>query len=259
MIERRLPGSAEERVVVAGTMGAIMSEWRTVEAATRDDAVVEAVRVLGVAESDMQIEDVDAEGEGVVLRVRVAEVVTNEGDVTVATAVEDGDDGTGDETAQERSPEDERAMQEEQKEVVLDFLVDLLEAFDLEGEIAAEHRDGGLHVDINGEDLGSLIGRRGMTLAALIEITRTVVQRRTASRVRLQLDVQGYRARRRVALEEYATQLADEVRESGVEKALEPMPPSERKIVHDAVATVDGVRSYSEGQDPRRNVVISPA
>lgn len=236
-----------------------MSDWREVAGATREEAVSEAVRVLGVAESDMEIEDVDAEGDAVALRVRVAVVVTDDVEVVVATAVED--DVTSDDEVDDvaPSPEEELAAREEQKEIVLDFLVDLLEAFDLEGEIAAEHRDGALHVDINGDDLGSLIGRRGMTLAALIEITRTVVQRRTAARVRLQLDVQGYRARRRVALEEYATQLADEVRESGVEKALEPMPPSERKIVHDAVALVDGVRSYSEGQDPRRNVVISPA
>ena len=239
-----------------------MSDWREVAGATREEAVSEAVRVLGVAESDMEIEDVDAEGDAVTLRVRVAVVATDDAEVVVASAVEDdvtSVDGDGDGNDVAPSPEEERAAREEQKEIVLDFLVDLLEAFDLEGEIAAEHRDGALHVDINGDDLGSLIGRRGMTLAALIEITRTVVQRRTAARVRLQLDVQGYRARRRVALEEYATQLADEVRESGVEKALEPMPPSERKIVHDAVALVDGVRSYSEGQDPRRNVVISPA
>jgi spoIIIJ-associated protein len=245
-----------------------MSEWREVSGTTRDEAVSEAVRVLGVAEADMQIDDVDGDGDGVTLRVRVAAVEVEVAASPSPTQTDESDrgsdavesDGGGSDVAADAlSPEDERALQEEQKEIVLDFLVDLLEAFDLEGEIAAEHREDALYVDINGEDLGSLIGRRGMTLAALIEITRTVVQRRTASRVRLQLDVQGYRARRRVALEEYATQLAREVQESGVEKALEPMPPSERKIVHDAVGLVDGVRSYSEGQDPRRNVVIGPA
>ncbi|MCC7077315.1 MAG: KH domain-containing protein [Acidimicrobiia bacterium] len=234
-----------------------MSEWKEVRGETREDALDEAVRVLGVAPMDMEIDDVATEevGDEVVLRVRVPDDLPSAEPVAAVEPVvaEDAPAPTG---GRGSGPTEEEIG--EQRDVVLDFLVDLLEAFDLDGEIAAEHKDGVLTVDISGEDLGSLIGRRGMTLAALAEVTKTVIQRRTAARVRLQLDVQGYRARRREALRKYASDLAQDVLDQGGEKALEPMPAADRKVVHDAVADVDGVRSYSEGTDPKRYVVISP-
>ncbi len=219
-----------------------MTEWEVFTGATHDDAVEGAVRRFGIGESDMEIEVVDATDDSEhAVRVRAAER------------------SDADESVSEEDREREQAeLLDRQKDVVLDFVVDLVESFDLEGEIGAEIREGVLHVDVNGDDLGSLIGRRGKTLGALAEITKTVVQRRTASRVRLNLDVQGYRVRRREVLERYASELATDVKESGVEKALEPMSAAERKAVHDSVAAINGVRSYSEGSEPRRNVVISP-
>lgn len=236
-------------------------DWLEVSGADEDEALNEAVKLLGVAGDDLESEALPAD-EGVRLRVRARP----EFDTADDTEADEDDEHADDrDVPSGRGPRGERRYIEvdpevlrEQKDTVLDFLVDLLEAFDLEGEIVGEYRDGVLHVDINGDDLGSLIGRRGATMAALAEITKTVVQRRTAARVRLHLDVQGYRAKRRVALERYATQLAQDVARSGVEKALEPMSASERKVVHDSVLKVDGVRSYSEGSEPRRNVVISP-
>jgi len=231
-----------------------MTEWREVQGKTREEAIAEAVRLLGVAETDMEVGDLPSEGDEVRLVVRVGgldEVDTVESEE--ATEPPSGGPGRG-----RFTEEPDPALVREQQDVALDFLEELLEAFDLEGEIAAEYRDTVLHLDINGEDLGSLIGRRGATLSALAEVTKTVVQRRTAARVRLHVDVQGYRARRRTALEKYATDLAIEVADSGIEKALEPMSAPDRKIVHDSVAKVAGVRSFSEGQEPKRNVVISP-
>lgn len=113
---------------------------------------------------------------------------------------------------------------------------------------------------VNGDNLGHLIGPRGATLHALQELTRTVVQRQTGSRsARVIVDVSGYREKRRAALQQFAQQVADSVIASGTPQALEPMNAADRKVVHDAVNEIAGVATTSEGEDPRRRVVISPA
>lgn len=236
-----------------------MSDWREVTGSDRESAIDEAVRVLGVALDDMEVADLPAD-EGARLLVRVAHA-SPEDDLEVTDDAEEDTAGVdpGQPAAERGRDEDvDPELLRQQQETALDFLEELLEAFDLEGEIAAEYRDTVLHLDIGGDDLGSLIGRRGTTLAALAEVTKTVVQRRTAARVRVNVDVQGYRARRRSALQRFAEERAQEVLERGIEVALDPMAAADRKIVHDVIAGIDGVRSYSEGQEPKRNVVLSP-
>ncbi len=89
---------------------------------------------------------------------------------------------------------------------------------------------------------------------------RTVVQRRTEGHgTRINVDVAGYRARRREALAHFAEELAGKVRESGKDQALEPMPPADRKVVHDTIAELEGVTTMSEGEEPLRRVVVRPA
>ncbi len=162
-----------------------------------------------------------------------------------------GEAGSGAEEEIERpAPEDVAATGE-------DFVRGLMAAMGLEGEISSRVEGEVAYIEIAGESLGLLIGRRGQTLDALQEITRTAVQRRLRSRVRLTVDVEAYRARRRASLAEYARAMAERAKERGTEIELEPMPAYERKIVHDAVSEVDGASSYSEGEDPHRKVVIS--
>jgi spoIIIJ-associated protein len=151
---------------------------------------------------------------------------------------------------------------EEQGDIVQDFLDGLVEAFDLDGEVRSEEIDEEmLEVQIVGDDLGLLIGPKGQTLAAVQELARTVVQRKAEGnpRGRFRVDVGGYRQRRREALERFTRTVADEVKASGVQKALEPMNASDRKVVHDTINEIDGVSTISEGEDPRRRVVILPA
>jgi spoIIIJ-associated protein len=116
-------------------------------------------------------------------------------------------------------------------------------------------------VAVHGDDLGLLIGPKGQTLQALHELSRSVVQRRLPDQIhgRIRLDVGGYRLRRKEALERFARDVAEQVRSAGVQKALEPMSPPDRKIVHDAVNEIEGVSTTSEGEEPRRRVVILPA
>jgi spoIIIJ-associated protein len=137
-----------------------------------------------------------------------------------------------------------------------EFVSGLLESMGLGAEVTTAVEEERALVDVTGEDLGVLIGRRGQTLDALQEVTRTAVQRRLRARVRLLVDVEGYRARRRASLAEYARAMARRALERGTEIELEPMNAYERKVVHDAIAEVEGASSYSEGEDPDRKVIV---
>jgi spoIIIJ-associated protein len=116
-----------------------------------------------------------------------------------------------------------------------------------------------VNLSLSGNDLGLLIGPKGATLLALQDITRTVVQRKTgATNGRIHVDVAGYRQKRSEALGRFARQVADQVRSTGTRRALEPMNPADRKVVHDALNEVPGVSTVSEGEEPERRVVIVP-
>ena len=117
-----------------------------------------------------------------------------------------------------------------------------------------------IEVQLNGSDLGLLVGPRGSTLQAVQDITRVVSQRRMGDHdTRLRIDIGGYRAKRKEALSRFVTQVADEVVASGSARALEAMPSPDRKIVHDALTGRTDIATHSEGEDPNRRVVISPA
>lgn len=150
---------------------------------------------------------------------------------------------------------------EEQARAAEEFARGLVQAFGLQAEVSARSDDDDyLRVEIDGDDLGLLIGRQGATMEALRELVRTALQRQTEGHsARLTVDVGGYNARRRQSLEEFARGLAQKAIESGRAQVLEPMSPPDRKVVHDAVNEIDGVTTVSEGEDPRRRVVIQPA
>lgn len=146
---------------------------------------------------------------------------------------------------------------EEQSEAAEDFTRGLVDAFGLDATVSSGVDDEILLVEVTGENLGLLVGPRGATLHAIEELVRTVVQRRTGGHgMRIHVDVAGYRAKRREALAAFTRQLVDKVLESGREQVLDPMPPPDRKVVHDTVGEYDGVETASEGEEPRRRVVI---
>lgn len=150
----------------------------------------------------------------------------------------------------------------EHTRIVTEFLDGLVDAFDLEGRVEAVTIDEDTsEVRVEGRDLGILVGPKGNTLSAIQELSRTVIHRKVSGSAagRVRLDVAGYRQRRREALERFTQGVAEEVRASGVQKALEPMGSADRKIVHDTVNDLDGVSTISEGDEPRRRVVIIPS
>jgi spoIIIJ-associated protein len=148
---------------------------------------------------------------------------------------------------------------ERQAASVTEFARGLVDAFGFDADVSDEIEDDTITLRIDGPDLGLLVGPKGATLSAIEELARAVLQKETGGHgARLRVDVAGYRAKRRAALEEFVEGLVEKVRESGKELALEPMNSSDRKIVHDTVAELDGVDTTSEGEEPRRRVVIRP-
>ncbi|MDQ3757146.1 MAG: Jag N-terminal domain-containing protein [Actinomycetota bacterium] len=148
----------------------------------------------------------------------------------------------------------------EQASIAEEFLHGLLTELGADASVATRSIDEDtVEVAVTGGDLGLLIGPKGATLTALQDLTRTVVQRRTGARNgRLIVDVSGYRQKRREALERFTKEVVAAVQASGERKVLEPMHPADRKVVHDTVNTLLGVRTTSEGEEPYRRVVIMP-
>jgi spoIIIJ-associated protein len=162
---------------------------------------------------------------------------------------------------QQEGPTVEDLSIDQQAEVVAEFLGGLAGALGAEATTSTERIDDEtVEVRLDGTDLGLLIGHRGDTLQAVQELARTAVQRRGGStqQGRVRIDIAGYRQRRRAALERFARQVAERVLENGSRMALEPMNAADRKVVHDTVNEIDGVRTISEGEEPRRRVVLLP-
>ena len=152
----------------------------------------------------------------------------------------------------------------EQADIAKKFLIGLLEAMELTAEVSVREIDAEtveLAINANpASELGILVGPRGTTLQALQEVTRTVVQAKSPGRTdRILVDVAQYRERRIAALARFGQQVAVEVVETGEERSLEPMSPADRKAIHDGLTGLDGIVTRSEGEEPRRFVVIAPA
>jgi spoIIIJ-associated protein len=168
----------------------------------------------------------------------------------------DSDEGAGDREQAHEAAIDPNAV----GEAAVTFMTELAAAFGSQAT-ATLHVDGSeLDVRLEGDDLGLLIGPGGRTLMAIQDLARVASQRRLGDHdTRLRIDVAGYRERRRAALEKFAIAVAHEVRDSGRTKALEPMVSADRKVVHDSIHGIEGVTSHSDGEEPRRRVVITPA
>jgi spoIIIJ-associated protein len=149
---------------------------------------------------------------------------------------------------------------EEEGDIAADYIEELLDISDVDGDIDIEVRNGRTYLSVIAEDgddrLGDLVGREGKGLEALQELVRLAVLSATGNRSRLVLDIAGYRARRATELEAVAQEAVEQVRQSGEPVHLKPMGAYERKVVHDVIAEA-GLVSESEGEGPRRHVVVS--
>lgn len=164
-------------------------------------------------------------------------------------------------------PVDEKIEQEEKPRKVLSeqeaveeakkFLLNVLETMGLNADVELLTRDGNYLFNMYGEGLGLIIGRRGQTLDSLQYLVNTVANRYSEKRIRIILDAENYRSKRKETLEQLAERIANQVRRSGKPVRLEPMNPAERKIIHTYLQGRKGICTYSEGTEPYRRIVIS--
>nr|WP_032378753.1 R3H domain-containing nucleic acid-binding protein [Rhodococcus fascians] len=222
-----------------------------VEEAQNDEVQKPVGAVSGDGVNDVMVEadqlsavDADADENAVIEQSPASEVVEDK----AAKAAPDDDDDDDD--------DDEDYLVEE-GEIAGDYLEQLLDVLDFDGDIDLDVEGDRAIVSIDGgDDLAKLVGRKGEVLDALQELTRLAVQQSTGERSKLMLDVAGWRAKRRTELGNLGAEAARRVLESGEREELTPMTPFERKIVHDAVAKIDGVASESTGVEPSRRVVV---
>jgi spoIIIJ-associated protein len=163
-----------------------------------------------------------------------------------------------DETGAVTETSDAASLLEREGDIAADYLEELLDIADLDGDLDMDVEGDRASVSIVGGDLSRLVGRNGEVLEALQDLARLAVLRETGERSRLMLDVGGHRARRRTVLEGIARDAVETVRSTGERVALNPMTAFERKVVHDVVAAA-GLESESEGAEPKRYVVVLPA
>ncbi len=150
-----------------------------------------------------------------------------------------------------------KADPKKQLDVSINFLEGIIKSFGLDGKVEGNTEEETLVVSVSGEQTEALVGEKGNIIRALHELTRTVIQRKTGAGTRLRLDVAEYAAKRKEALTIYAERLTKQILEDGQEVMLEPMNSVDRKTLHDAVANIDGIKSYSEGREPYRSVVFA--
>lgn len=182
-----------------------------------------------------------------------AETEQAETDEASVAVVED----SAEESTQDAEDGSRLEQLEQEGDIAADYLEELLDIADLDGDLDMDVDGDRAAVSIVGADLSQLVGDNGEVLEALQELTRLAVYRETGERTRLMLDISGFRARKREELERLAEESVATVKASGERLSLSPMTPFERKVVHDAVAAA-GLTSASEGVEPRRFVVVLP-
>ena len=220
-------------------------------AADVDEAQNDEVQTAGAVSGD-GASDVVVEAD----QVSAVDVEADE----IPVVEESQESGVVEDKTDDDDDEDDEDYLVEEGEIAGDYLEQLLDVLDFDGDIDLDVEGDRAIVSIDGgDDLAKLVGRKGEVLDALQELTRLAVQQSTGERSKLMLDVAGWRANRRTELGNLGAEAARRVLESGEREELTPMTPFERKIVHDAVAKIDGVASESTGVEPARRVVVVKA
>ena len=225
-------------------------------AKTVQEAIDSALQELQASVDDVVIEVLD-EGDAGILGIgrNPARVLVPLDSAPVPQAVEEPVDTTyyGDDeeyTGETESPEETASV---------DFVSRVLAGIGIRGQISSYREDSTIFIDVDGSDVGAVIGRRGESLDALQYLSTLVACKNSEERVRVVLDIGGYRRRREASLVSLAERTAAKVARSGSRYSLEPMNPAERRVVHTALQGYPGVMTFSEGVDPERRVIVAPA
>ncbi len=224
---------------------------------TVQEAINQALEELGLAVDDVIIEVLD-EGEAGLLglgRKPAKVLVTTESEPTEKTLPDDEEvfgEYYGDDESYDGDPETPEEAE------ATSYVAAILAGIGIHGKISSYREDDSIHIEVTGQDCGAAIGRHGETLEAIQYLSSLVANRVSDKRIRVILDIGGYRRRREQTLISMAERAAGKVAESGAHYNLDPMNPAERRIVHSALQGFEGVTTYSEGEDPNRYVVIAP-
>ena len=232
-----------------------MEKTVTKTAKTEEEAIELALSELGVEKDQAQVEVLE-EGKGFLglgkkeVTVRVTAEVSDE----EASADDDEDDGDvyyGD----DESFEGDEASEAE--DAAVSFVAEVLSGIGIHGKLDSYREDDVIHITVNGQDCGAAIGRHGETLDSISYLTNLVANRHSEERLRVILDIGGYRKHREEVLINMAHKAANQVLRNKRQYALEPMNPAERRIVHAELQGVKGVTTHSEGEEPNRRVVVT--
>lgn len=205
-----------------------MNEWIEVTAKTVDDAIIEAGIKLGVSTENMEYEVIEKESSGFL--------------------------------GLNKKPARIRAKQkEEEKPAVEDFLEKVFAAMGVkaEAEISFNEEEKTMNINLTGDDMGMLIGKRGQTLDSLQYLVSLVANKDSDTYIKVKLDTENYRERRKETLENLAKNIANKVKRTGHSVSLEPMNPYERRIIHSVLQNNKFVETHSEGEEPYRKVIVS--
>ncbi|MBI3158884.1 MAG: protein jag [Chloroflexi bacterium] len=220
-------------------------------APTVDEAIDKALEELGLTDDEVEVEVLDEGSKGMLgIGARQARVRLTVKDSQPAPRS----------AAQAQTPAD----MDNTMSIASHTVTELLDRMGIRAEVscrvgaADEEGQTPIIVDIQGNDLSILIGKRAETLNALQYVTRLIVGKEVGGGVNLIVDVEGYRERRERGLRELAQRMAQQALKTGHSQTLEPMPPGERRIIHLELQNMEGVRTESTGEEPKRKVVIIP-
>ncbi len=229
-----------------------MEKTVTKTAKTEEEAIELALSELGVEKDQAQVEVLD-EGKGFLglgkkeVTVRVTADVADD----AADEEDDGDVYYGD----DESFEGDEASEAE--DAAVSFVAEVLSGIGIHGKLDSYREDDVIHITVNGQDCGAAIGRHGETLDSIAYLTNLVANRHSEERLRVILDIGGYRKHREEVLINMAHKAANQVLRNKRQYVLEPMNPAERRIVHAELQGVKGVTTHSEGEEPNRRVVVT--
>lgn len=227
-----------------------MEKSVTKTAKSVDEAVELALAELGVDKDQAQVEVLEEE-KGF-LGLGTKEVTVR----VTADVVEDGEEDDGDVYyGDDESFEGDEAGEAE--DAAVSFVAEVLSGIGIHGKLDSYREDDVIYITVNGQDCGAAIGRHGETLDSISYLTNLVANRHSEERLRVVLDIGGYRKHREEVLVSMAHKAANHVLRSKRAYVLEPMNPSERRIVHAELQGVKGVTTHSEGEEPNRKVVVT--
>lgn len=251
-----------------------MNEWEEFSAKTVDDALTEALIKLELTSNMVEYEVVETEKAGFLgifsrpakIRVRKKEEKKEKPVKPVKKEAFEKTVKAEKREKQEKPEKKEKPEKQEGQEVTGDvegaakrFLNDVFKAMNIEAEVVAVYdaSENQLSVNIEGEDMGILIGKRGQTLDSLQYLTSLVVNKESSSYLKVKVDTENYRERRKETLENLAKNISYKVKRTKRSVSLEPMNPYERRIIHSALQNDKYVETHSEGEEPYRRVVVT--